>query len=129
MFLSIGHRNRINAIEQQYQPIIGNRNAECAGLVFANKYLLNILKDIEPNHPLLDVGLREKIGRWGGFTFNEVDGDRSTKNVAAFRAGESFSIPKFETTADSSSVRGAGAEMLEMFSRQLKEQRRSSAKP
>ena len=46
MFLSLGHKNRINAIANQYLPSIANRNAECAGLVFANKYLLNILRDL-----------------------------------------------------------------------------------
>ncbi len=121
MFLSLGHKNRINAIANQYLPSIANRNAECAGLVFANKYLLNILRDLEPNHPLLEVGLREKIGRWGSFTFNEVDGNHAAKFLAAFQAGESFSMPKFEPVVDRSSVKGLGAARLEKLTRELRE--------
>lgn len=99
MFHGILHRGRINAISAEYQPAIDQRNNECAGLVFLNRYLMAMLAKLEPNHPLLDVGLREKIGRWGGFAYQETEGDRRTRLQAALEAGASFSIPNFDTMA------------------------------
>lgn len=97
MFQGIMHQSRLKSIEAEYRPAISQRNSECAGLIFLNRYFMGVLAKLEPNHPLLDVGVREKIGRWGGFSFQESDGDRTARLQAAVVAGRSFSIPAFET--------------------------------
>lgn len=99
MFHGLIHQGRLNSISAEYQPHISQRENECAGLIFLNRYFMGVLAKLEPNHPLLDVGLREKIGRWGGFSFQETEGDRLTRLQAAVEAGSSFSMPSFETVA------------------------------
>ncbi len=98
--MSFVHAHNLRQIETEYQPAIRTRELDCAGLVFLNRYLMSVLARLEPNHPLLDVGFREKVARWGAFTFSDAPGSRSERYKAAGDAGHSFSIPKFETRGE-----------------------------
>ncbi len=94
---SFVHHARLQQLEESYRPPINAMEAECAGLIFLNRYLMAVLSKLEPNHPLLEVGFREKLSKWGGFAYSDAPGDFNEKIKVAVEAGLSFSIPKFDT--------------------------------
>lgn len=95
--LNSGHGKRIRALEQKYLSVIEERNAECGGLIFTNRYLLEQLAMLEPQHPLRDADFRQKIGKWGAFSYSEAEGSVADRFKAASGAGATFSIPPFVT--------------------------------
>src|SRR3989344_3429035 len=100
--MSFVHASNLRQIETEYQPAIRTRELDCAGLVFLNRYLMSVLARLEPNHPLLDVGVREKVARWGAFTFSDAPGSRPERYTAAGgyearHCGPGTSVPGFSS--------------------------------
>lgn len=101
---------RQRAIENTYLPAIKRADELCAGQLFANRYLLSVLRELEPSHPLLDDSVREQVGRWSAYSAEQSSGTGNERIEIAKRAGRDFPIPSF-VSAHKGIVRASAEEM------------------
>jgi hypothetical protein len=105
-----GHAKRQRAIQNTYQPAIDRADELCAGRIFANRYLLSVLRELEPSHPLLDPSFRERLGRWSSYSAEQASGTGNERLEVAKEAGRTFAIPPF-TSSYKGVVRASKEEM------------------